>query len=208
MIGIVDYQVGNVGNVVRALSWLKNETVILQSPQQLSSKIDVLVLPGVGAFRPAVKNLDSKKWKPALRSWASDNRGLIGICLGMQLLMDASLEDGTTEGTGILEGIIEPLHLKKYPHIGWNSIIWNSTKGASGFFRKTIPDGSDFYFVHGYGLKESEHELSATTVENITFVSSVIKGNTLGFQFHPERSGRTGLKLLNLAIKYAGGTIP
>lgn len=207
MIGIVDYQVGNIGNVTRSLSSLNKKMRILNYPDDISEEIQILILPGVGAFQTAMDALGERKWISFLRNWANDNRPLLGICLGMQLLMEESFEDGKRNGLGILKGSVEPLSISKYPHIGWNTIEWNPVNPVTEKFNRAIPDKTDFYFVHGYALKDSENELAGTRVENEIFVSAVARNKILGFQFHPERSSKCGLKLLDTAIQYLGGNI-
>ncbi|HDQ92957.1 MAG TPA: hypothetical protein ENN89_02440, partial [Synergistetes bacterium] len=107
MIGVINYGSGNIGNLSRALAFLKREHTIMERPRMISGKkLDGLILPGVGAFSPAMKNIVSSGWRNELRKWVSDQRPLLGICLGMQLMCEASTENGYSEGLGIFNGVV------------------------------------------------------------------------------------------------------
>jgi len=147
MIGIIDYGAGNLGNVLRALEKLQYEARLLGTLSGLDSEVDFLVLPGVGAFPPAMAELSRRGWIQVLRDWGQAKNPLLGICLGMQLLYEASLEDGLTEGLGFFPGTVAPLEgLRKSPHMGWNRVSWlRELPGITDLF----PGGLDAYFVHG-----------------------------------------------------------
>lgn len=195
MIGIIDYGAGNVGNIRRALDFLKRESVVLGvPPSDRLSMPDALILPGVGAFGPAISKLGSSGWREALHLWVHEERPIIGICLGMQLLCEASEEDNTINGLGIFEG--KALKLKgtrKLPHIGWNSVTWPDY-GKSPYF----------YFVHSFALPVCRDTIAVTSVDSCVFTSIARKGRALGFQFHPERSGSAGLDLLDESMRELG----
>ncbi|HOV28681.1 MAG TPA: imidazole glycerol phosphate synthase subunit HisH [Synergistales bacterium] len=203
MIGIIDYGAGNLGNVLRALSSLQYEASLLGSPSNLGDQVDLLVLPGVGAFPPAREELARRGWIPVLREWGNTGKPLLGICLGMQLLYEASLEDGLTEGFGFFPGTIAPLAgLKKTPHMGWNRVSWlRELPGITDLFQ----GGLDAYFVHGYAAPVNEASLADTAIDGIRFSSVSLQGKIAGFQFHPERSGREGLQLFGTFIRFLSG---
>ena len=195
--GIVDYGVGNVGNVLRALKRLGREGILLNNPTEIPKDVDFLLLPGVGAFAPAMRNLVQTGWNHGVRAWSEKGRPLLGICLGMQLLCQSSLEMGENEGLGLLDGTVVPLEIRPLPHMGWNSLskVRHEEDILSHF------SGEYFYFVHSYGLMHSSDEASRTEAGGLSFVSAVRRKNVMGLQFHPERSGSSGLQLLDLALQ-------
>ncbi len=199
MIGVVDYQVGNTGNVRRAFERLGEQVRLLCSPEELAGEVSLAVLPGVGAFGPASERLAASGWREALRSWARSGRPLLGICLGMQLLCEKGLEDGEHEGLGLIPGTVLPLAASKIPHMGWNTVEWT---GRPPSFSPSAPDGSFFYFVHGFALPEGGCTTGRTTLEGNVFSSMVLKDSVAGFQFHPERSGPEGVALLGETVRF------
>ncbi len=198
MIGVIDYGAGNLGNALRALKHLGYASKLMASPEDLDVDFSLLILPGVGAFPPAKEELASRGWPEALHNWTDSGKPLLGICLGMQLLYTASLEDGRTEGLGFFSGEVVPLAgLKKSPHMGWNRVHWvRDARGITELF----PEGLDAYFVHGYAAPVTDISLAETIVDGLCFSSVSMKGNIAGFQFHPERSGTEGLRLLRTFI--------
>lgn len=202
MIGVIDYGIGNIGNVERALNHLLFEHRLITSPNEDTGDISVLCLPGVGAFQPAMKNLNSSGWSEYLHYWVSQGRPLIGICLGMQLLFSKSTEEGMCPGLGLIQGRVEALPLRKSPHMGWNTVNWAAH--IPEIFTSPIPSGSFFYFVHSFGVLSSIEEVGFTSVEDLRFSSVIWKKNIIGFQFHPERSGSNGLRLLDTTFRYFG----
>jgi len=197
MIGVVSYGAGNIGNVLRALAYLGRDAAPLSDPKDLLGSCSLLVLPGVGAFPPAATYLKSSGWGEALREWVKSGRPLLGICLGMQLLCEASLEDGRFEGLGLISGTVERLKgAPKLPHIGWNTVTWGQL--PEGLQRLSL--GRFYYFVHSYALPVGPDTIGTTETGNARFSAAVAKDNVVGFQFHPERSGRTGLSLLSVTI--------
>ncbi len=199
MIALVDYQVGNTGNVRRAFERLGEKVCLLHSSDELGDRVSVAVLPGVGAFGPASERLAVSGWREALRSWARSGRPLLGICLGMQLLCERGLEDGEYEGLGLIPGTVLPLAASKIPHMGWNTVEWTRQPPS---FSPSSPDGSFFYFVHSFALPEGECTTGRTTLEGEVFSSMVLKGSVAGFQFHPERSGPEGVALLGETVRF------
>ncbi|MFA0889318.1 MAG: imidazole glycerol phosphate synthase subunit HisH [Synergistales bacterium] len=203
MIGIIDYGAGNLGNALRALRHLGYKADLLTSPEDLKNRPSLLILPGVGAFPPAMEELSKRGWPQVLQEWESEGKPLLGICLGMQLLYRASREDGLTEGMGFLPGEVVPLAgLRKSPHMGWNRVRWTrDLPGVTSLF----PGGLDAYFVHGYAAPVNEVTLAETEVDGKCFSAVSVRGRTAGFQFHPERSGMEGLRLLGTFIRFLSG---
>lgn len=202
MIRVIDYGAGNMGNVLRALKALGLSAQSAKTPQGKPDPKDILILPGVGAFPAAYANLKSSGWTSYIERHHGEGGPILGICLGMQLLCEASFEDGYTKGLGLIPGEIVPLDIKPKPHIGWNELCWLNKR--IGFDVSTF-EGSDMYFVHGYCLLESPAGAATTTVQDTTFISVVKLEGIIGFQFHPERSGKLGLKLLEASISYLQG---
>lgn len=194
MIGVISYGAGNIGNVLRALAFLGREAALLQTPDDLTETCSSLVLPGVGAFPPAVRSLHSTGWYGALREWAGAGKPLIGICLGMQLLCEAGLEDGFHEGLGLVEGTVRKLEgAPKLPHVGWNTVTWVKPPGC-------MSPGRFFYFVHSYALPPGGDTIGLAQTGAAMFSAAVARRSVAGFQFHPERSGLEGLALLKGVI--------
>lgn len=195
MIGIIDYGSGNVGNIRRALAYFKRESIVLGRPPSGGLPLpDALILPGVGAFGPAMSKIISSGWREALVQWIGEERPIIGICLGMQLLCKASEEGGTISGLGALDGKAVRLEgTRKLPHIGWNTVNWPDSRNSSYY-----------YFVHSFALALCRDTIAVTSVDSCVFTSIARRGRTLGFQFHPERSGLAGLKLLGESMKELG----
>lgn len=184
-IGIISYGAGNVGNVCRAISKMGMDHVVLEDPHSMSDKmIDLLFLPGVGAFRPAMQNITASGWADAILSWVHDGRPLIGICLGMQLLCSSSSEDGDTRGLAVFDEDVRALEgTKKLPHMGWNTASFGDRK-------------QDMYFVHSYAAMDTSNAYATTEVDGVNFASAIKRGSCAGFQFHPERSGPNGIDFL------------
>jgi glutamine amidotransferase len=198
MIVIVDYGAGNVGNVARALRYLGLDWQIASTPANMPHNAELILRPGVGAFASAVKKLEESGWKDAIAEWAKGGRPLLGICLGMQLLCECSFEDGPALGLGLIKGKVSKLDVRPLPHMGWNDIRWLRPISP---LQEVAPDGSAFYFVHSFALPVGEDAAAETSVQNVTFSSIAARGNIIGFQFHPERSGPLGLRLLQTTIQ-------
>ncbi|GHV29109.1 imidazole glycerol phosphate synthase, glutamine amidotransferase subunit [Synergistales bacterium] len=204
-VGVIDYGAGNLGNVRRALVSLGFAHVPLKSAEEIDGAVSFLILPGVGAFRPAMEKLVSSGWSGALSSWVQAGRPLLGICLGMQLLCEVSAEGGAeTRGLGFADGEVRELSgIKKIPHMGWNTA---APRGGAENFPACCMDGDQFfYFVHGFAVSSSRHCAASTAVDGVEFCSILRNGHVAGFQFHPERSGPGGVKFLGRAIKYFAG---
>ncbi len=203
MIGLIDYGAGNIGNVGRALKHLGRESVTLYTPDDPCPGIlEALLLPGVGSFPSAMASIDSRGWSSFISEWVRMDRPLVGICLGMQILCEGSTEGGWTEGLGVFQGVVEILSgTRKLPHVGWNTLEWVVPPSGD----KVPGTGLDFfYFVHSYGLAPGRDSVATTTVDETCFTSVVKRDRTIGFQFHPERSGFQGLGLLSRTLKELG----
>ena len=195
MIGIIDYDAGNIRSVEKALAYLGEETVVSRDPQVLL-KADKVILPGVGSFGQAMENLHRYNLVPVIKEMVKNNTPFLGICLGLQLLFESSEETPGVAGLGILEGKI--VHIPegpglKIPHMGWNSL--NVREGASLF--KGLEKEPYVYFVHSYYLQAKDPKIVAATAEyGVTIHASVEKENVFACQFHPEKSSKTGLAIL------------
>ena len=204
MIAIIDYDAGNIKSVEKALKYLGEDAVITRDREEILSA-DKVILPGVGAFGDAMYNLKKYGLDEVLREVAKRQIPLLGICLGLQLLFERSDETPGVEGLGILKG--EILRIPdcpglKIPHMGWNSLHLQN----SGRLFKDIPENTYVYFVHSYYLQAEDEEIVKATTQYSTCIhASVEKGNVFACQFHPEKSSRWGLKILeNFAALEAG----
>jgi imidazole glycerol-phosphate synthase subunit HisH len=193
MIAVVDYGAGNLASVVNALERIGAAVVVTQDPQTILES-DGVIVPGVGAAADTMKHLDRLELSPVIKRVMARDIPYLGICMGMQVLLDRSLEGGDHECLGIVPGTVRKLPKgQPIPHMGWNQ-VW--TAGDQPLFRG-IPNGSEFYFVHSYYADPADEAwIAATTEYGIDFPCVLGRGNILGVQFHPEKSGRWGLKLL------------
>jgi glutamine amidotransferase len=188
---------GNLASVRRAFEDLGTEVVIADRPRMLDSA-NRIVLPGVGAFRDGMSTLAAGGWVDALRAAVlDDKKPLLGICLGMQMLATSSHEGGVTGGLGLVPGEVRRLDTLgcelRIPHVGWNEVVYKRRDHLD----RGIPDHSDFYFVHSYGLvPDSEQHLLATAPYGCEVAAIVRNGNVFGCQFHPEKSSKAGRRLL------------
>lgn len=198
MIAIIDYGMGNLKSVQNAFTAVGYKTVITDDLNQIK-KASALVLPGVGAFRDAIKSLKDKKIDKELIKAIRRGKPFLGICLGMQLLQTFSEEGGFFEGLNIISGKVKKLPSSvKCPHLGWNKIKFthNSNHNINPIFRD-VPDESYFYFVHSYYCEvDNQKIIYSTTDYGLVFTSSIWKDNLFGVQFHPEKSSTLGLKIL------------
>jgi len=192
MIGIIDYDSGNIFSLSAALNRLGANHKLVMAPTDINN-CTALVLPGVGAFGDAVNNLKAKGLNEAILSWADDGKPLLGICLGMQLLFEKSEEHGIHQGLGILSGTIRRITGQvKVPHMGWNKLnIINNHK-----LLQNIPDDGYVYFVHSYYAAGASEVVLASAFYGEEIPAVVGKNNVLGMQFHPEKSGPVGMTLL------------
>ena len=195
MIAIIDYDAGNIKSVEKALHYLGEETVVSRDPQTLLNA-DKVILPGVGSFGQAMENLHTYGLVPVIHELVEKKTPFLGICLGLQLLFDSSEETPGVEGLGILKGRIvkiPPAQGLKIPHMGWNSLHLQN----NGRLFRGIPEQTYVYFVHSYYLKAQEESIvKASTYYGTKIHASVEKENVFACQFHPEKSGETGLRIL------------
>lgn len=195
--GIVDYRMGNLASVAKALQVVGTESFVSGDPDALATA-DVVVLPGVGNFAAGMANLREHALDGFVRAWAGAGKPLLGICMGMQMFLEHS-EEGDTPGLGILPGTVVRLHGDvKIPHMGWNTI-----QGTGSFLRPF--EGRYFYFVHSFACVPAEEVVAARTTHQTPFVSAVSAGNVIGVQFHPEKSSHDGLALLSAALRALAG---
>lgn len=204
---IVDYGVGNLFNIERAFAALDAKTTISNEPQQIL-QADKLLLPGVGAFAAGLERLRKDGLIPILKEFCRTGRPLLGICLGMQLLMSESQENGRHEGLNFIPGQVvkfsPPLASGpryKIPQTSWNSLESPADRGPGewmGTILQGLPEHTYMYFVHSYCVHATDpsNSLAVTSYGRDRFDSVVNKDNVTGFQFHPERSGEYGLRLL------------
>jgi glutamine amidotransferase len=189
---ILDYGVGNLASLQSGFERAGLKSIITQDPA-IIEKATSLVLPGVGAFEPAMKRLNEKGFVPLLESHVKAGKPLLGICLGMQLLYETSLEHGTHQGLGLLKGRVEPLvKAPKIPHMGWNNLTFHATSPLL----LDIMRESYVYFVHSYYAVSTQNDWVATTTHGEIIPAIVAHKNVIGMQFHPEKSAHVGEQLL------------
>jgi imidazole glycerol-phosphate synthase subunit HisH len=205
-IAVVDYGAGNLMSIEHALTRVGASVVVARDAAGLD-EVDAIVVPGVGAAGPAMARLERRGLVPPIRAWIASDRAFLGICLGLQLLFDGSDEDGATT-LGIVPGRTSHLeHAPTLPHIGWNQIM--RTREHPLF--DGIDDGADMYFVHslaGSPADGADDVVLARTEHGRPFVSAIARGRLLGVQFHPERSGTDGLRLLANFVAMVGVGVP
>jgi glutamine amidotransferase len=209
LIAVADYGAGNLVSIDQALTTVGARVVVARDAAALRGA-DGLLVPGVGAAAPAMARLRAARLVDPIRDWIAAGRPYLGVCLGLQLLFEGSDEDGA-ETLGILPGRAVVLRdAPTLPHIGWNQV--ERTREHALF--DGIADAADFYFVHSYAgeiARAASDAVLATTSHGPAFVSAIARGPLLGVQFHPERSGRDGLRLLRnfVSLVAAGsGTSP
>ncbi len=193
MIVIIDYGMGNLRSVQKSLEAMGYNTLIASDPDQLKMASKV-ILPGVGAYEDAMKNLEEIGMDQAIKDFVQTGRPFLGICLGMQMLMSVSEENGFHKGLDLVPGQVLKLPTSvKVPHMGWNSLDFQRSIPLTNGIR----DGNFLYFVHSYYVKLNNVNYSvATTDYGMNFCSIVAKDNILGVQFHPEKSSSLGQNIL------------
>ena len=200
MVAIIDYDAGNIKSVQKAIEYLGEEVIITRDPEVILNASRV-ILPGVGAFGDAMEKLHKYNLVDVIKEVVKREIPFLGICLGLQLLFEASDETPGVQGLGILKGKIKRIPDNgelKIPHIGWNSLIFPN----KGRLYEGISEESYVYFVHSYYLDAEDKDIVVATTEyGTTIHASVEQGNVFACQFHPEKSSSVGLKILDNFLK-------
>jgi imidazole glycerol-phosphate synthase subunit HisH len=202
-VAIINYGMGNLASVYRALEDEGAEAYIADTPAALSAA-ERIILPGVGAFADGMAALTSGGWVEALDSAATrSDKPLLGICLGMQMLASRSHEGQLTDGLGFIPGEVQRLDALgcelRIPHVGWNEVRYR----RDDCLLDGIPEGSDFYFVHSFAMVPDDHsDLVATSAYGCEVTAVVRRENVFGCQFHPEKSSKAGRRLLRNFLRY------
>lgn len=196
MIGIINYGVGNLRSVKNSLDFLDIPNAFITEPREVAG-FDKIILPGVGAFGAATEKLNNSGLAEEIKKFARQNKSVLGICLGMQLLFEESCEHGRHRGLGLIKGKVLPFSEKikdlPLPQIGWNSI----TKENASPLLENIENDSSFYFVHSFYCEPEEQAIIMASADyGIKFAAVVHKNNIFGCQFHPEKSQAAGLQIL------------
>ena len=197
MIGIVDYNMGNLASVINAFAKIGADATLESDPSKLS-QYDKLILPGVGAFGDAMDHLKENGMDEAVKAFAATGKPLLGICLGMQLLFESSEEFGQTQGLGLIPGKVVAFdeekfdHPLKVPHMGWNELFQQK---QTAIFSE-LPEDFYLYFVHSFHAVCDDQYAIGKTHYGYEFVSAVQNGNIYGIQPHPEKSHENGLKII------------
>ena len=202
-ITIIDYGCGNILNLARAIKLLGYETDITHDKNKIINS-SYVILPGVGAFGNAMKQIEKYNLRNTILKYAKSNKPLLGICLGMQILLTVSYEFGVHKGLGLIEGKVIKISNEKnkeikIPHIGWNEIYPNNNKKE--WKNKILSNsliGKNFYFVHSFICKTKDHDstIAVCDYSDISIPAVVATGNIFGCQFHPEKSADNGLAVL------------
>ncbi|MBR3125450.1 MAG: imidazole glycerol phosphate synthase subunit HisH [Mogibacterium sp.] len=201
MIAIIDYGVGNLFSLRSSLREIGAEAVVT-SDEKVISEADRIILPGVGAFEDAARKLRESGMADVVKKEAAAGKPMMGICLGMQLMFDVGYEYGVHEGLGLIRGSVRPIADVipadyKIPHIGWNLLKFRK---ESPLF-KYIKEDDYVYFVHSYYAAECDDSVIAVTEYGAELTAAVAAGNVYGCQFHPEKSGEVGMKILKAFVE-------
>lgn len=199
MIAIIDYGVGNLFSLKSSFAMLGEQAIVTADPNEID-KADRIILPGVGAFGDAADKLNKSGLADVIKYQTDAGKPLLGICLGMQLLFDKSYEYGEHEGLHLISGEIRPIaevidNSLKIPHIGWNLLKFPENKPKNPLF-KYINEGDFVYFVHSFYAANCEDSVIANTEYSAPLTAAAANGNVYGTQFHPEKSGEVGMKIL------------
>lgn len=207
MIAVIDYGMGNLRSVEKALQVAGGRTVVTSRPKDIE-KCAKIVFPGVGAFGPSMKELKALGLIAPIKDAIAAGKPFMGLCLGLQLLFEKSAEAPGVKGLAILKGDVRRFSFSrssslKVPHMGWNNIAYSGTGIAySEKILRGVPENSYMYFVHSYYVVPEDKDAVLTTTDyGMNFVSGVRKDNVYAFQFHPEKSQGVGLKILKNFVK-------
>jgi glutamine amidotransferase len=203
MIGIIDYGLGNLMSVRNAFEHLGHEVRFSSTPGE-AADCERLVLPGVGSFQAGMMALEARGWTEALPHLIADNRPLLGICLGMQLLFDSGEENGPNRGLGLIPGNVvrlAPAAPHKVPHVGWNALPQMRQHPVLDGIKPHV----DFYFVHSYHcVPDQQDDVIAVCDFGGPFVAVAARHNIVGMQFHPEKSQPGGMRILDNFVAWNG----
>lgn len=208
---VIDYGMGNLHSVCRALEKVGAAPVLTEQPEALAAA-NHLVLPGVGAFKDGMAELAKRGFVDAVRNYAKSGKPLLGICLGMQMLFEESEEFGRHRGLGVMPGAVRAIPSQgadglphKIPHIGWNALVAPGGASWEGTLLSGIPAGTEVYFVHSYTAQPVEEALRLADADyDGCRVSAVVReGHVYGCQFHPEKSGPAGLAMLRNFLAFS-----
>lgn len=196
---IIDYGVGNLFSLKSSLSYI-GEDVCVSGDAEIIKKADRIILPGVGAFGDAAAMLRENGLDELVKAEAESGKPFLGICLGMQLLFERSYEYGINDGLGIISGEVKPIDNVipigyKIPHIGWNALNFSKLGRSCSLF-KYVDEGDYVYFVHSFAAMDCDDSLLAFAEYGVPLTAAVSRGNVFGCQFHPEKSGDVGLRIL------------
>ncbi len=213
MIAVIDYGMGNLRSVQKALQVVGAKAKVTSDPKDLK-RCEKLVFPGVGAFGEAMKELKRLKLVSVIKEAVEEGKPFLGLCLGLQLLFEKSEEAPGVKGLCVLKGEVRRFSFKrstvyglrstvKVPHMGWNSIDYRpKTEDRRQKILKSVPNGAYMYFVHSYYVKPKDKDIILTTTDyGIEFVSGICKDSIYGFQFHPEKSQELGLRILRNFVR-------
>lgn len=205
MIVIVDYGVGNLFSLKCSFGAIGEQVQVTSDPDSIDSA-EKIILPGVGAFQDAAEKLRKSGLDLVLKEQVQKGKPLLGICLGMQLLFEKSYEYGEHEGLGFLPGVIRPIadvvpQDLKIPHMGWNALRFRGEKHP---LFAGVREGEYVYFVHSYYASDCDASVIADTEYGAPLTAAVAKGNVMGCQFHPEKSGDVGLRILKAFCEWKG----
>tara|TARA_Y100000294_G_scaffold105869_1_gene98353 strand:- start:181 stop:816 length:636 start_codon:yes stop_codon:yes gene_type:complete len=202
LVGIIDISINNILSIKRTFEHIGSEVMVINEQRNIQ-KFDIIILPGVGAYHEAMKKLRDTKIILSIEQALNKNKNFLGICLGMQLLFEESEEFGVTKGIGFFNGKVENFNkynVEKQTFIGWNRVKFEKKKML---IQEKNLQNSAFYFVHSFFVKCKNKEIEIGTSLNgkLNFSSIVKKDNVIAFQFHPEKSGHSGLILLKNLVK-------
>jgi glutamine amidotransferase len=207
-IAILDYDIGNVKSILNAFEKIGANAILTNNPDIIMDS-SALILPGVGAFAKGMYNLNKNNLVPVIYDFIKTNRPFLGICLGMQMLMEESDEFEVTKGLGLIKGNVirmplKPASREKLPHVSWNELHEPENGRWKGTLLEMTPELTDTYFVHSYVASpvNKKDVLAITKFGNIDFCAAVHHKNIFGTQFHPEKSGEAGLNMLKKFVEF------
>ena len=203
-ISIVNYGIGNIGSLQSALKKIGFFPKLIESEKDFKASNNI-IFPGVGAAKPAMSVVSQLIGENSYEVLLKKPRRVLGICLGLQILMDKSLEGGSTDCMGIFEGVVSPIPVEyesKIPRIGWFPIIRNPSQNKSLIESSFAIEADEFYFAHSYYVNLGNNSYCTYFTSKLNFPAIIEKDNVIGVQFHPEKSGRIGLNLLKQIFTY------